>query len=88
MFLCINHTLTSSCTYQNDDLLPARSNSSSSGGAVNLPLKPVVISLNVSLCVSKLKGAVTACPLKTTLLLHSKLHALTTHTHERKEKSK
>ncbi|MPC27655.1 hypothetical protein E2C01_020832 [Portunus trituberculatus] len=32
-----------------------------------------MILLNVSLCVSQLKGAVTACPLKTTLL-HIKLH--------------
>ncbi|MPC46731.1 hypothetical protein E2C01_040457 [Portunus trituberculatus] len=67
-------------TYRNNNLLPVISNSTSSVGDVNLPLKVVVISLNVSLCVSQLKGAVTAYPLKTTLLLHTKLHALTTHT--------
>ncbi|MPC56340.1 hypothetical protein E2C01_050299 [Portunus trituberculatus] len=38
-------------TYRNNNLLPVRSNSTRSGGAVNLPLKLVVISLNVSLCV-------------------------------------
>ncbi|MPC49521.1 hypothetical protein E2C01_043323 [Portunus trituberculatus] len=53
----------------------ASSNSTSSGGAVNPPLKVVMITLNVSLCVSQLKGAVTACPLKTTLLLRTELHA-------------
>ncbi|MPC18264.1 hypothetical protein E2C01_011143 [Portunus trituberculatus] len=67
-------------TYRNDSFLPVRSNTPSLGGAVNSPLKLVVISLNVSLCVSQLKGAVTVCPLKTTLLFLSKQHALNTYT--------
>ncbi|MPC15630.1 hypothetical protein E2C01_008429 [Portunus trituberculatus] len=44
-------------------------------GAVNLPSELVVNLLNFSLCVSQLKGTVTACSLKTILLLHRKLHA-------------
>ncbi|MPC71168.1 hypothetical protein E2C01_065438 [Portunus trituberculatus] len=37
-------------------------------------LNLIVILLNISLCVSQLKGAVTACPLKATLLFLTKLH--------------
>ena len=54
-------------------LLSVKYTSIISGAAANLSLKPL---LNVSLCVSKLKGIVTACPLKTTLFLYIKLLAL------------
>ncbi|MPC78634.1 hypothetical protein E2C01_073127 [Portunus trituberculatus] len=47
---------------------------------MNFPTKLAVNSLNVSLCVSQLKGAVTACPLKTTPpFTQNYMHILYTH---------
>ena len=74
-------------TYHNVNLLPARSNSTSSGlerlrGCCELSLKLAVNSLNVFLSVSELRGTVTAHPLKIILFLNTKPHVLlTTHTH-------